>query len=103
MNGAIGLFPLVPLSPEQQFLWGVLGGFVVLAFKMLAYANRISPATCWPHLSFRSFLLCAVWLALLGVSGLLCIALEPHQRLIAVFEGASAPALFYFIASHSPF
>jgi hypothetical protein len=92
-----------PLQPKEQFWWGFFGGCMVLAFRLWAYANSLTPDAPWPNPCFRTFLLCGVWFAFPIVAGLLSRVCDPHHRLIAVFEGASAPALFFFIASHSPF
>jgi len=47
-------------------------------------------------------LLSGVWLAFPFFSGFIGRICDPHHRLIAVFEGASAPALFFLIAKDFP-
>jgi hypothetical protein len=96
------LIPLVALNPEQQYWWGCLGSFIIMAFKGFEYGLELKRDALWPDLSFRTCLLCGFWLVFPFVSGAVSLALEPHHRLIALFEGASAPALFFFVAKELP-
>src|SRR5664279_3115974 len=83
-----------PLNPKHQFWWGFFGGCMVLAFRLLDYANTLPPEAPWPSAGFRTCILCALWLAFPFIFGLISRVCDPHHPLIAVFEGASAPALF---------
>jgi hypothetical protein len=90
------------LNAVCQFWWGFFGGFMVFAFRVWIYANALAPDTPWPNACFRTCLLCGVWFAFPFISGLVGRVCDPHYRLLAVFEGASAPALFLAIARDFP-
>jgi hypothetical protein len=90
------------LSSKQQFWWGFAGGCLVLLFRLWVYANALAPDNAWPNASFRTCLLFAVWGAFPFASGLVSRICDPHHRFIAVFEGASGPALFFMVAKDFP-
>jgi hypothetical protein len=75
---------------------------MIVGFRAWIYANSLSPDAPWPNLSFKTCLLCGLWVGLPLVSGLTSRICDPHHRFIAVFEGASAPALFFTIAKDFP-
>src|SRR6266550_8061394 len=81
-----------PLNSNQKFWWGFLGGCIVVLFRLWFYAGELTPDAPWPHFGFRTLLLCGLRFVFPFVSGFVSRACEPHHRLIAVFEGASAPA-----------
>ena len=85
------------LNPKQQFWWGFFGGVMVVSFRLYLHANSLSENSPWPNPSFKMCIQCGFWLLFPLISGLLSRVCEPHHKLIAVFEGASAPALFMFI------
>jgi len=93
---------LEQLSPKEQFWWGFLGGCLVLGFRLYIFTSTLTDATPWPSVGFRTVLLCVLSLAFPIASGFLSLALGPHYRLAAVFEGASVPALFFWAAEHFP-
>jgi len=86
------------LNGRQQFLWGFFGGWIVVLGRLWFYASSLTPDASWPSIGFKTCLLCGLWLAFPVLSGLVSRVCDPHHRLIAVFEGASAPALFIEIA-----
>ena len=75
---------------------------MIIAFRMLRYANALTPDEPWPSSSFKTCLVCGLWVLFPFVSGFVSRVCEPHHRLIAVFEGASAPALFLVMSEHFP-
>lgn len=87
-----------PVTAKQRFWWGVLGGAIVIVFRLLTFANSLPMDAPWPDPTFRNCLLCLLWLIFPFVSGVISRVCDPHHPLIAVFEGASAPALFFAIA-----
>src|SRR6266516_601752 len=87
-----------PLTTKQQFWLGCVGGGLVVLFRLWSFANALSPDAPWPGLTFRNCLLCFLWLLFPLVSGFISRVCDPRHPLIAVFEGASAPALFFAIA-----
>jgi hypothetical protein len=91
-----------PLDARQQFRWGALGGCIIVFYRLWFYANKFPADAPWPHPSFKTCLLCGLWVALPLLSGLVSRACDPHHRLIAVFDGASAPALFIAMAKDFP-
>ncbi len=90
------------VTPKEQFWWGFVGGCLILGFRLWNYANALPPDAPWPNANFRTCLLSGVWLAFPFFSGFIGRICDPHHRLIAVFEGASAPALFFLIAKDFP-
>jgi len=86
------------LNANCQFWWGFFGGWIVVLGRLWFYASSLTPDAPWPSIGFRTCLLCVFSLAFPIVSGLVSRVCEPHHRLIAVFEGAAAPALFIEIA-----
>jgi hypothetical protein len=64
--------------------------------------NSLPPDAHWPNASFKTCLLCGVWFVFPFVSGLVSRTLKPHQPLMAIYEGASAPALLFMIAKDFP-
>jgi hypothetical protein len=90
------------VNANQQFWWGLLGGCTVALWRLWFYASDLTPDAPWPHASFRTCLFCFLWFALPFVSGLLSRVCEPRHRLMAVFEGATAPALFIAVARDFP-
>jgi hypothetical protein len=106
LNGSsdcVRLGAVPSLNPAKQVWWGFLGGCLVLGFRLWIYANALSAESAWPSVTFRTLLLFLLWCAFPFVSGLISRALDPHHRLHAIFEGASAPALFFAIAKDLPF
>jgi len=87
-----------PLTANNQFWWGVVGGGVIIVFRLLTFANSLPLDAPWPDPTFRTCLLSVLWLVFPFVSGFISRVCDPHHPLIAVFEGASAPALFFAIA-----
>src|SRR6266487_1628226 len=94
--------PQHPLTSKEQFRWGCFGGVLILIFKVWTYANTLPADSPWPSLSFRTCLICGVWLVFPLLSGLMARICDPHHRFIATFDGASAPALFLLIAKDFP-
>jgi len=90
------------LSGKQKFLWGFFGGVLVSFFRLWIWINHLPTDAGCPHFGFRQILLCCVWICFPFISGLISRILEPNDRLHAVFEGASAPALFLLIAQSFP-
>jgi hypothetical protein len=86
------------LSSKAQFWWGFFGGWIIVAFRLYLYASVLPINAPWPNLCFKTCVQCGFWLLFPVISGFLSRVCEPHHRLIAVFEGASAPALFLFLA-----
>jgi hypothetical protein len=86
------------LTPKAQFWYGLVGGWFIILYHIHAYANSLTAISPFPPLCFKSCLQCLFWLCLPTLSGLLSRICEPHHRLVAVFEGASLPTLFLFIA-----
>jgi len=74
---------------------------MLLLFRLWSYANGLS-ADAHCALNFRACILCVVWVVLPFVSGFVSRTCDPHHRLLAVFEGMSAPALFFEVATHFP-
>ena len=74
----------------------------MLLFRLWVYANALAPDNAWPNASFRTCLLFAVWGAFPFASGLVSRVCDPHHRFIAVFDGASGPALFFMVAKDFP-
>jgi hypothetical protein len=91
-----------PLTPRQQYWWGALGGLVILVYRLWFFAKNLPPDAPWPNPTFRIFLVCGLWVVLPFISGFISRICHPHHRLIAVFEGASAPALFIAMAKDFP-
>jgi hypothetical protein len=88
-----------PLSPWQRFGWGFLGGLIIVVFRLLAYAHGLPEDVRWGLLLAPKHLLVAgCWCAFPFFSGWLSFACEAHHRFIALYEGASLPALFLVIA-----
>jgi hypothetical protein len=74
----------------------------VLLFRLWLYANSLAPNDAWPTPNYRLCLLCAVWGAFPFASGLVSRICDPHHPFLAVFEGASGPALFLMVARDFP-
>jgi hypothetical protein len=91
-----------PLNAKQQFCWGFFGGCMVLGFRIWIYAKTLPPDAPWPNFGFRTCLFCGLWLGFPFVSGLVSRVCDPHHRLIAVFDGVSAPVLFFVMAKDFP-
>ena len=97
MNGEL-------LTSWCQFGWGAFGGAMVVLFAAVDYAASLHSNAPWPNpRHFKAFLILIVWLAFPVVSGFASELAEPHSRLLAAFEGACLPSLFYIIAKHTPF
>jgi len=77
------------LDPKRQFWWGFFGGALMVMFKTWA-------------LNFKTRLLCGLWVLFPVVSGFVSRMCEPHHPLIAVYEGASAPVIFFVMARSMP-
>jgi len=91
------------LTSQGQFWWGFFGGAMVVIFRMANYARSLPESTLWPRWSFKNLVFCCVLVSLPVISGLVSIMCAPHYPFLAAFEGASAPAIFYFVAKHCPF
>jgi hypothetical protein len=92
----------IRLTPREQFYWGMLGGGLILVFRLWMSAKTLPVDFPWPNATCKMCLLCGVWLAFPVISGLVSRALEPHSRLHALVEGAAAPALFMAVAKDFP-
>jgi hypothetical protein len=90
------------LAPSQQFWWGFLGGLLVLGFRTWVYVKSLPAGGPSPPADFRTCALCCLAIAFPFASGLVSRALGPHHRLNALFEGASAPAMFFLAARDFP-
>jgi hypothetical protein len=69
-------------------------------FRTRTYAAQ--SATAAPTITFQTGLHCIMWVAFPFVSGFISRALNPQDRLHAIFEGATAPAFLYFMAQDFP-
>jgi hypothetical protein len=96
--GGHGAPCLSHLTSNQQFWWGALGGFIIVAFKLWFYTQTLTPDAPWPRVTFRTFLLTAFSVLFPLAAGFLSRACNPAYPLMAVFEGASTPALFLLLA-----
>jgi len=81
-----------------QFLWGLFGGCIMAGYRVYAYAIKLTDDSPWPRLTFKKCLLLGWWGFFPIASGFLSVVCDPHSPLMAVFEGASAPALFLLLA-----
>jgi len=81
-----------------QFLWGLFGGCIMVGYRVYTFAIKLTDDSPWPRLTFKKCLLFAWWAGFPITSGFLSMVCEPHSPLMAVFEGASAPALFLLLA-----
>ena len=88
---------------KNNLLRGLFGGVIIVIFHFYIYASGLSVGTAWPTACFKNVLLGGFWMLFPLISGLLSRICEPHHRLIAVYEGASAPALFLVMAHAFPF
>lgn len=81
-----------------QFSWGLFGGCIMVGYRVYAFAIKLTDDSPWPRLTFKKCLLLGWWVGFPIVSGFLSMVCDPHSPLMAVFEGASAPALFLLLA-----
>jgi len=75
---------------------------LMVMFKTWAYADGLSSFSFGPPLNFKTRLLCGLWVLFPVVSGFVSRMCEPHHPLIAVYEGASAPVIFFVMARSMP-
>lgn len=85
------------MNEKERFAWGFFGGFMVVFFRTYLFAC-LHGASAWQVSPVQTVLICVFWLLFPIVSGFLSIACEPHTRLHAIYEGASAPAIFLIVA-----
>jgi hypothetical protein len=88
------------MTTWEMFWFGCLGGCFIVAFKLWFYVNNLPPGAPWPRWTFKTAACAGLALAFPIAAGFLSMVCEPHQKLIAVFEGASAPTLFLVLADH---
>jgi hypothetical protein len=89
-----------PLTPKQQFWWGCFGGALIPFFQAGMCATAWASGNTKPTFNLPTCIICAVWVALPFASGALTRARNPHDRLHAVIEGITAPAVFILLAQH---
>jgi hypothetical protein len=84
----------------ETFWFGSVGGCFIVAFKLWFYVNNLPSTAPWPRWTFKTAVCLTLAMVFPMAAGFLSLVCEPHQKLIAVFEGASAPALFLLLAEH---
>jgi len=88
------------VTPRERFAYGFVGGLCIYLAKlaMLTTSGAISVGADLPSIGYLYVL---GILATAALGGIVSYALESHNVLIALYHGATAPALFAFL-SHAP-
>jgi|ERR1051326_3531054 hypothetical protein len=89
------------LKPWEQFLWGCLGGVVLVGSQFLIFIAKRSEAAVLAGITREQALLAS--LVIIAMSGIISRACSPHHRFVALWEGASGPALFILVAKELHF
>ena len=93
----------VGLTVWGQFGWGSFGGAMISIFTIVKYAQSLPDGAMWPKWSFKTCVGFCLLALLPPIAGLVSIMCASHYPLLAAFEGASAPMLFFFVAEHCGF
>jgi hypothetical protein len=94
---------VTPINPKCQFWWGFFGGAMLMFFRGVVYVMSLPADSPWPTLNFRTCMVFIFAIVVPIISGLMSRLCEPHNRFLAAFEGASAPAIFLLMAKDLPF
>jgi hypothetical protein len=87
------------LTALDQAIYGALGGAIVMISKVRGYLLALNPGGL-KDIPFRDRCLAVCWVFFPIASAALARAAEEHTVLLAMFEGASLPSLFFTFAHH---
>jgi hypothetical protein len=85
------------LTIVEQALFGATGGALVALGHWHAHLQRLSKGAS-PPTRFLFWSSIFFWAAFIPISAVASLACKPHSELLAMYEGASVPALLFVIA-----
>lgn len=89
----------VVMTALEQFVYGMGGGGLVAFSNLLAYARAVPPDDPAPG-RYKILITVAAWVAYVLSAGFAAHLCEPHHMLLAAYEGAALPALFFTMRHH---
>jgi hypothetical protein len=87
------------LTPQEQWLYGLFGGGLIALSQFILYAFNLPNDACPPR-GYKCWMMIIAWALFVLSAGLITYICDPHIKFVAVYEGASTPALFFLVAHH---